>query len=100
MQNPHTVLSAGDQGMRTRIELVYVEGEVRDGYITGRTVLVIETDFEINPTSPHYAAREIARLTNLVREEWEGQFGPVDIVRLEKPAEGVAGVNGGRRIAS
>ena len=35
--------------MSTAIGLMYVEGEVRDGYITGRTILVIETNFEINP---------------------------------------------------
>jgi hypothetical protein len=79
---------------------MYLEGEVRDGCITGRTILVIETNFEINPTSPGYSAREIAYLTKLARNQWEGQFGPVDIVRLEKVAAGVAGMNGGRRIAS
>ena len=86
--------------MPTGIGLVYVEGEVRDGYITGRTVLVVETDCEIDPASPHYSAREIARLTKVARERWVKQFGPVDVVRLEQPPEGVAGVDGGRRIAS
>ena len=86
--------------MRTDIGLIYVEGEVRDGYITGRRVLVVETNCEIDPASPHYSVREIARLTNLAREQWVKQFGPVDVVRLEQPPEGVAGVDGGRRIAS
>ena len=49
---------------------------------------------EIDPASPHYSAREIARLTMLAREEWEGQFGPVDIVRLEQAPDGVVGVDG------
>jgi hypothetical protein len=86
--------------MRTAIQLMYVEGEVRDGYITGRTVLVVETRCELDPASPYYSAPEIARLIKLAREQWVGQFGPVDIVRLEKAAEGAAGVNGRRRIAS
>ena len=86
--------------MSTGIELLYVEGEVRDGFITGRRVLVVETDCELDPASPYYSAREIARLTKLAREEWGEQFGPVDIVRLEQAPEGVAGVNGRRRIAS
>ena len=86
--------------MRTDIRLIYVEGEVRDGYITGRTVLVVETDCELDPSSPHYSAGEIARLTNLARDRWVKQFGPVDVVRLEQAPEGVAGVDGGRRIAS
>ena len=100
MKERRTILSAGDNGMSTAIGLMYVEGEVLDGYITGRTILVIETNFEINPTSPGYSAREIAHLTTLARHQWEGQFCPVDIVRLEKAAKGAAGMNGGRRIAS
>ena len=53
-----------------------------------------------DPSSPHYSAGEIARLTNLALEQWVKQFGPVDIVRLEQAPEGVAGMDGGRRIAS
>ena len=67
---------------------------------TARTVLVVETDCELDPSSPHYSAGEIARLTNLAREQWVKQFGPVDVVRLEQAPEGVAGMDGGRRIAS
>ena len=62
--------------------------------------LVVETDCEIDSASPHYSAREITRPTNLARERWVKQFGPVDVVRLEQPPEGVAGMDGGRRIAS
>ena len=86
--------------MRTGIGLIYVEGEVRDGFITGRRVLVVGTHCELDPSSPHYSAGEIARLTNLALEQWVKQFGPVDVVRLEQPPEGVAGMDGGRRIAS
>ena len=86
--------------MRTGIEHLHVEGEVCDGYITGRTVLVVETHCELDPSSPHYSAGEIARLTNLALEQWVKQFGPVDIVRLEQGPEGVVGMDGGRRIAS
>jgi hypothetical protein len=86
--------------MPTGIGLVYVEGEVRDGYITGRTVLVVETHCELDPASPHYSASEIARITKLAREQWMGRFGHVDIVRLEQAPEELAGVNGYRRTAS
>jgi hypothetical protein len=86
--------------MRTGIEHLHVEGEVCDGYITGRRVLVVETHCELDPSSPHYSAGEIARLTNLALERWVKQFGPVDVVRLEQAPEGVVGMDGGRRIAS
>ena len=82
--------------MLTGIELMYVEGEVCGGCITGRRVLVIETYYEIDPASPHYCPREIARLIRLAREEWVDQFGPIDLVRLERASEQVLG---GRRIA-
>ena len=44
--------------MRTGIELMYVEGEVSDGYLTGRRILVIETNFEIDPTAPDQATAD------------------------------------------
>jgi hypothetical protein len=84
--------------MRTGIELMYVEGEVRDGYLTGRRILVIETNCEIDPTAPQYSPDEIARLTRLARERWTAQFGPIDTVRLEQSRKDVP--NSGRRIIS
>ena len=86
--------------MRTGIELMYVEGEVRDGYLTGRMILVVETNFETNPTAPQYSADKIARLTRLARERWTAHFGPIDLVRLEQPRKDVPDMNGGRRIVS
>jgi len=69
------------------IGLIYVEGEVRGGRITGRVVLVIETNQEIDPTSPRYSSVEIARVTKLGRERWEEHHGPIDLVRLERQPE-------------
>ena len=73
--------------MHPGIGLMYVEGEVRDGRITGRTVLVIETNLEIDPDSPRYSSNEIARVTMLGRERWEEQYGSIDLVRLERQPE-------------
>ena len=63
---------------------MYVEGEVRDGCITGRTILVIETNCELNPASADYSHAELQRIVSRAREEWEKSFGPTDLVRLEK----------------
>lgn len=70
--------------MHAGIGLMYVEGEVRGGCITGRTVLVVETSREIDPTSPNYSFVEIDGITKLARAEWEKRFGPADLVRLER----------------
>ena len=87
--------------MSTAIGLMYVEGEVRDGYITGRTIIGHRDQFRNQsnlawitlpaklPTSPSWPVIS-----------GKGSLSPVDIVRLEKPAEGVASMNGGRRITS
>ncbi len=45
--------------MRAGIGLMYVEGEVQGGCITGRTVLVIETSCETDPGSPYYSSTEL-----------------------------------------
>ena len=63
---------------------MYVEGEVRDGCITGRTILVIETNCELNPASADYSHAELQRIVSRAREEWEKTFGPTDLVRLEQ----------------
>ena len=63
---------------------MYVEGEVRVGCITGRTILVIETNCELDPTSADYSPAELQRIVSRAREEWEKNFGPTDLVRLEK----------------
>lgn len=76
--------------MHTGIERLYVEGEVRDGYFTDITILVIETSCEIDPASPAYSSFEIARLTKLACEQWVEQFGSIDLVRLERVPEMVA----------
>lgn len=76
--------SAQGASVHTGIERMYVEGEVRDGYFTGRTILVIETSCEIDPASPAYSSLEIVRLTKLACEQWVVQFGSIDLVRLER----------------
>ena len=38
--------------MRTGIKLMYVEGEIRDGYITGRTVLSLRLIAKLIPPPP------------------------------------------------
>ena len=86
--------------MHEAIGLMYVEGEVRGGRITGRTVLVIETSQETDPTAPQYSSFEIARVTKLGREQWEKQFGPADLVRLERESEPERGTAGNRQVAS
>lgn len=63
---------------------MYVEGEVRGGCITGRTILVIEMNCQSDPVSTDYSPAELQRIVSRAREEWEKTFGPTDLVRLEK----------------
>jgi hypothetical protein len=70
--------------MHPGIALMYVEGEIQRGCITGRTVLVIETTCELDPTSPNYSPAELQRIVSIARNEWAKSFGPADLVRLEK----------------
>jgi hypothetical protein len=63
--------------------MMYVEGEVKAGRLTGRTVLVVETSREIDPAEPGYSSRELKRLIAAARYEWERRYEPADIVRLE-----------------
>ena len=53
--------------MHAGIALMYVEGEIQGGCITGRTVLVIETTCELDPTSPDYSAAELQRVVSMAR---------------------------------
>lgn len=73
----------GDSHMMRDIGLMYIEGEVKAGQMTGRTVLVIETSREIDPGQPGYSATELRRLVSAASAEWERSFGPADIIRLD-----------------
>jgi len=69
--------------MMRDIGLMYVEGEVKGGRLTGRTVLVIETSREIDPREPGYSPVELRRLVTAARAEWERTYDPADTVRLD-----------------
>jgi len=77
------VAATGDSHMMQDIGLMYIEGEVKAGQLTGRTVLVIETSREIDPGQPGYSATELRRLVSAASAQWERRFGPADIVRLD-----------------
>jgi len=64
------------------IELMYIEGEVQAGRLTGRTILVVETSHQTDPQQPGYASAELRRLVLAARAEWERRYEPADIVRL------------------
>lgn len=76
-------VATGDSRMMRNIGLMYIEGEVKAGRLTGRTVLVIETSREIDPTQPGYSSNELRRLVSSASAEWERSFGPTDVVRLD-----------------
>lgn len=69
--------------MHVGIRLMYVEGEVKAGRLTGRTVLVIETSREIDPSRPGYSSPDLRRLVAAACTEWERRYEPADVVRLE-----------------
>jgi hypothetical protein len=69
--------------MHSGIGLMYVEGEVKAGRLTGRTVLVIETSREIDPSRPGYSSPDLRRLVAAACTEWERRYDPADVVRLE-----------------
>lgn len=69
--------------MMQDIGLMYIEGEVKGGQLTGRTVLVIETSREIDPSQPGYSATELRRLVSVASAKWERNFGPADLIRLD-----------------
>jgi hypothetical protein len=65
------------------IGLMYIEGELKAGRLTGRTVLVVETSHEIDPERPGYSSAGVRQLVIAARAEWERCYAPADIVRLE-----------------
>jgi hypothetical protein len=69
--------------MHADIGLMYVEGEVKAGCLTGRTVLVIETTREIDPSRSGYSSPDLRRLVAAACSEWERRYEPADVVRLE-----------------
>jgi hypothetical protein len=83
--------------MHAGIALMYVEGEIQGGCITGRTVLVIETTCELDPTSPNYSAAELQRIVSIGRNAWSKSFGPTDLVRLEKNKDALRETMGDRK---
>ena len=83
--------------MHAGIALMYVEGEIQGGCITGRTVLVIETTCEVDPTSPDYSAAELQRVVSIARAAWGKNFGPTDLVRLEKNKDALREAIGDRK---
>lgn len=76
-------LRRGDSHMVRDIGLMYVEGEVKAGRLTGRTVLVIETSREIDPSRPGYSSTGLRRLVTVARAEWERTYAAADVVRLD-----------------
>jgi hypothetical protein len=83
--------------MHAGIGLMYVEGEVKAGRLTGRTVLVIETSREIDPGRPGYSSPDLKRLVAAACSAWERHYAPADIVRLEyHPASDRASVQAKR----
>lgn len=74
--------------MHAGIELMYVEGEVKDGCCTGRTVLVIETTLEIGATGSSTLPPNLLRLVRDACNEWEAYFPRADLVRLEHHTRG------------
>jgi hypothetical protein len=83
--------------MHAGIALMYVEGEIQGGCITGRTVLVIETTCELDPTSPNYSAAELQRIVSIGRNAWSKSFGPTDLVRLEMNKDALRETMGDRK---
>ncbi len=82
------------------VTLMYVEGEVRDGFLTGRTVLVIETIFELDENTAGYSHSTIKTMVDTARGEWAKRFCLPDLLRVVR-AEGVQTVESGpRKIAS
>jgi hypothetical protein len=86
---PESELQLLQQGaaMHAGIGLMYVEGEVNAGRLTGRTVLVIETSREIDPNRPGYSSGDLKRLVTAACAEWERRYEPADTVRLEHHSE-------------
>lgn len=69
--------------MDTCVRLMYLEGEIKDGRITGRTILVIETERKIDPKQPGYSRRDLQRFVSAACLKWEECYQPTDLVRLD-----------------
>jgi hypothetical protein len=69
--------------MDARVRLMYLEGEIKGGRITGRTILVIQTEREIDPKQPGYSRRDLQRFVNAACLKWEECYQPTDLVRLD-----------------
>ena len=92
-------IAARESIMHAGIELMYIEGELHAGRLTGRTVLVVETSRQTDPKQPDYASADIRRLVIAARAEWEQRYEPADIVRLEhRPKHTVAAIRNNARL--
>ena len=69
------------------VVLMYVEGEVRDGCLTGKTVLVIETTFEVDAAAPGYSQSAIDEMIASAQRTWAERYRLPDLVRVI-PADG------------
>lgn len=74
--------------MDTCVRLMYLEGEIKGGRMTGRTILVIETEREIDPRQPGYSRRDLQRFVNAACLKWEECYQPTDLVRLDYVVSG------------
>lgn len=65
------------------VSLMYLEGEVKGGRLTGRTVLVIETDQKMDLCDSGYCSADLRQLIRAACFEWEQRCQPADLVRVE-----------------
>jgi hypothetical protein len=93
-----TIDRCGRRTVHAGIELMYIEGELQAGRLTGRTILVVETSRQTDPKQPGYASAELRRLVLTARAEWERRYEPADIVRLEyRPAPAINAIRSNAR---
>src|SRR4051812_42314634 len=78
------------------VVLMYVEGEVRDGCLTGRTVLIIETTFEVDVAAPGYSQTAIDAMIASAQRTWAEHYRLPDLVRVI-PADRSRSNHAGRR---
>jgi hypothetical protein len=69
--------------MRPGVSLMYLEGEVRGGRLTGRTILVIETEQKIDLGGSGYRSASLRQFVSAACLEWEKRYQPADLVRVE-----------------
>jgi hypothetical protein len=75
--------------MRPGISLMYLEGEVKGGRLTGRTILVIETEQKVDLGVSGSHPASLRQLIAAACIEWEKHCQPADLVRVEHcPADG------------